>query len=248
MTQSEIAGGRERIDETGFGHIRIIQDMDGFCYGIDAVLIADFVTVPKGGRVADLGSGTGIIPLILSHKTQAGEIVGIEIQERMAKLGERNVMLNGLENRVSILHMDVKEAAERCMRASFDTVVSNPPYTAAGKGLTSAMDSKALARHEITADLGDFVAAAAAMLKDRGEFVLAHRPARLADVVTTCRAYRLEPKEIRFVYPREGAKEPNIMLLRCKKHGGAELKYLPPLYVHKAQGGYTDEILNIYER
>ena len=240
-------GREERIDEIGFSGYRLIQRPAEFCYGIDAVLLADFARVREGGRVCDLGTGTGIIPLILRHKTEAAEIWGVELQAASWELAQRNAALNGLEDSVHFLRCDVKEAAEKLGKGTFDTVVSNPPYMAGGGGLLSRNPAKLAARHETTASLSDFVKTAAELLNGRGSFYLVHRPSRLADIVVSCRENRLEPKLLRLVAPREGA-APNILLLQCVKNGNPELTVLSQLNVYDRDGGYTQEILRIYER
>lgn len=239
----------ERKDKIGFGHLELIQQPKEFCYGIDAVLLAAFAQVKPGARVADLGTGTGIIPLILSHKTQADEIIGVEIQEGSYDRAERNIRLNGLTGRVKIIHSDVKGLLDggQVLRSSFDVVVSNPPYVKGKEGLTNQNQAKAMARHETTASLPDFICTAAALLKDRGDFYLVHRPSRLVDICVICREHRLEPKDLRMVSPTRSQK-PNIVLLHCVKYGGTELNVLAPLSVYDEEGRYTAEIEEIYER
>ena len=238
---------QERIDDIGFSGFRIIQRPKEFCYGIDAVLLSDFAKVKDGGRICDLGTGTGIIPLILRHKTKASEICGIELQKNSYDLALRNVELNGLERELHMFHGDVLDGVQMLGKGCFDTVVTNPPYTAPGEGMKSNNEAKRLARHESTATLQDFVRVAADLLKDKGNFYLVHRPSRLVDIMMACRQYRLEPKLIRMVAPRVGV-QPNILLLHCVKYGNPELLWLPTLYVYDGEKGYTKEIDQIYER
>lgn len=237
----------ERIDVIGFSGFRVIQRPADFCYGIDAVLLGDFAKVKRGGRACDLGTGTGIIPLVLRHKTQAAEIWGVELQKGSFELAVRTMELNGLSGEIHVIHCDVKEAALHLGTGSFDTVVSNPPYMPAGGGMVSEKSAKMLARHESSAGIDEFAAAASALLKEKGDFYLVHRPSRLADIFTACRKYKLEPKEMRLVAPRQNA-VPNIVLIHCVKYGGAELSVLPTLAVYGEDGAYTEEILRIYER
>lgn len=239
----------ERIDDIGFGNLRLIQKPEDFCYGIDAVLLATFAEVTVGGRAIDLGTGTGIIPMILSHRTQAAEIVGVEVQRDSYERGLRNIALNGLEGRVRMIHGDVKHliAEELAARHSFDAVLTNPPYIKGGGGLKNKADARTIARHETTAELSDFVGEAGLLLKDKGDFYMVHRPSRLVDISVLCRQNRLEPKELRLVSPNRDA-APNILLLHCVKNGKPELKFLDPLYVYNGDGGYTKEILRLYER
>lgn len=245
----------ERLDDTGFHGYRLIQKPEEFCYGVDAVLLADFAARNVGPEdgICDLGTGTGIVPLILAHKTESRRIVGVEIQRDSWDRACRMTALNGLEDRLTFLWGDVADIAaperspEGLVPGSFRLVTSNPPYMAGPSGLKSENEAKRIARHETTAGLREFAAAAARLLDDRGEFCLVHRPSRLADILESCRAVRLEPKELRLVAPRLEQK-PNILLLRCRKNGGAELKVLPTLAVYGDDGRYSREIMEIYER
>lgn len=239
----------ERIDDIGFGNLRLIQKPEDFCYGIDAVLLATFAEVGKNDRIIDLGTGTGIIPMILSHRTEASEIVGVEIQQDSYARGERNIALNALEGRVRMIHSDVKHLVKEksAEKRSFDVVLTNPPYIKGDGGLKNKEKAKAVARHETTAELSDFIGEASRLLKDRGNFYMVHRPNRLVDICILCRQYKLEPKRLRLVSPDKNT-APNIMLLHCVKHGRPELKFLDPLYVYNGDGSYTDEIMKLYER
>ena len=241
-----------RYDETGFGKIGIFQAPEEFCYGVDAVLLADFASQAaqrrKGCKIMDLGTGTGIVPLILSHKTDAVYIGGLEVQEHSFSLVEKNIAHNGLEDRIFGFHGDVSCFAEAdAMAGQFDVVTTNPPYFVGGGGISSKNPAKSIARHETTGALEDFVRLAAKLLKDKGEFYMVHRPSRLVDICETCRKYKLEPKELRFVSGKPMEK-PNILLVHCVKHGNAELRILEPLAVHNDDGSYTNEILKIYEK
>lgn len=237
----------ERIDEIGFGGLRLIQDTEMFCYGVDAVLLADFASRSPHERVADLGTNNGVIPVLMSRLSGAKHITGVEMQERACRLAERNVAVNGLEERISICHADIMEIEEYFSAGSFDCVVTNPPYQASGTGIPNEFGSLTAARHETTASLEDFIARAAWLLGDRGYFYMIHRPARIVDICEACRKYRLEPKFMRFIAPRPG-KKPNLLLIECRKNGGRELKILDPLYVYGEGTGYSDEILRIYRR
>lgn len=241
-----------RFDETGFGNIGIFQEPEAFCYGVDAVLLADFaaeaVRKRKNCRVMDLGTGTGIVPLILSHKTEAPYIGCLEVQEHSFALVKKNIAYNKLENRIFGFHGDVScFAEEEKLAGSFDVVTTNPPYFVGGGGLTSQNPAKDIARRETTAKLDDFLRLAAKLLCDKGDFYMVHRPDRLIDIAAGCRKHRLEPKELRFVSGKPMEK-PNILLVHCVKYGNPELRVLPPLAVHNEDGSYTDEILNIYEK
>lgn len=243
----------ESVESTGFGNIKLIQDKEGFRYGIDAVLLADFANMFLQGecRIIDLGTGTGIIPLIMSHKNEKALFKGIELQQLYVDMAERSCMLNGLNNRISIIQSDVadiiSQEAKELVPGCADMVTSNPPYIRKGSGLINGNAAKLTARHETTADLEDFIETAAWLLRDKGHFCMVHRPSRLTDIIYYCRKYMLEPKDIRFVFPQQG-KTPNILLLHCVKGGGAELKFLENLCVYDGNGKYTDEIMKIYER
>lgn len=240
----------ERIDEIGFGGLKLIQKPEEFCFGVDAVLLADFaVKTAKQGQkvdsVIDLGTGTGIIPLILSHKSNAEKIVGIEVQEGSFDRATRNAQLNSLCQRVSFINMDVKDIEEKdSLKGQFSLVTTNPPYTQGNGGIINTNSAKAIARHETTASLDDFLKAAAFLLKDRGDFAMIHRPSRIVDICCSCRKHKLEPKEIQFISPRIG-EAPNLMLIHCVKNGGKNLNILDPAYVYDG-AEYSMFIKNIY--
>ena len=239
----------ERIDNIGFGNLRLIQKPGDFCYGIDAVLLATFADVSKGGKVIDLGTGTGIIPLILSHRTEETEIIGVEVQKDSYERGLRNVDLNNLSERITMIHVDVNEIAEKKLfgKHSFDVVTTNPPYIKGGSGIKNKEEAKTIARHETTADLSDFIRAASFLLKESGDFYMIHRPSRLVDICFLCRQHKLEPKKLRLVSPNRDS-APNLLLIHCVKYGMPELKFLNPLYVYQENGTYTSEIMSLYEK
>ncbi|MHC1722874.1 MAG: tRNA1(Val) (adenine(37)-N6)-methyltransferase [Aminipila sp.] len=246
----------ERLDEIGFGSLKLIQNPEEFCYGVDAVILADFAAKSVGKsrgkftRAIDLGTGTGIIPLILSHKTSIEEIYAVEIQKDSFDRACRNMDLNKLTKKITVINTDVsnleKDFAD--LKDSFDLVTSNPPYMTGGSGIINANEAKRIARHETTADLETFIKTSAALLREKGELYMVHRPSRLVDICEACRKYKVEPKELRFVAPNRNTK-PNILLVRCVKFGRPELKILDPLYVYnEADNCYTDELMKIYER
>ena len=241
----------ERLDEIGFGGLTLVQKPEEFCYGVDAVILADFAAkyARRSFRAAiDMGTGTGIIPLILSYKTEIPKITGIEVQKDSFDRAMRNTKNNGLEGRVGFIHGDVKDFRTgwgKALQGSCDLVTSNPPYTAGNSGLTSSNPAKLIARHETTADLEDFMKCAAWLLRDKGEFFMVHRPSRIVDICCLGRQHGLEVKELQFVSPnREG--KPNIILVHMVKGGGREAKMLPPLYVYDMEGNYTPELLEAY--
>ncbi len=238
----------ERLDEIGFGGLKLIQKPQDFCYGLDAVLLADFAakTAKKKSSVIDLGTGTGIVPVILSRKTSAMRICGVEIQEDSYERAVRNIELNGLEDRLDMICCNIKNL-DAGLKSSFDMVTANPPYMEMGSAVVNGITPRTIARHEVYAGIEDFIAAAEFLLEERGEFFMVHRPSRLADIMYYARKHRLEPKTLRFVCPRR-EQPANIVLMHCIKNAGRELKMLENLYVYNDDGTYTDEINRIYER
>ena len=239
------------MDDIGFGGLKLLQSEDGFRFGIDAVILADFACsiCPAAEKVVDLCTGNGAAAFIISHKNEKCSITGLDVQAKSIELASKSCELNGLKDRIDFIQCDAADIASEMpqLRGTADVVVSNPPYVAKGAGLTNDADSRYISRQETTAGMEEFAAAAAFMLKDRGHFFLVHRPSRLVDIFCFCRKYALEPKDIRFVCPRQGAK-PNIVLVHCVKGGGRELAYLDNLYVYDEEGRYTSEIMKIYEK
>jgi len=237
----------ERVDDLQYKGLKLIQKKDGFCFGIDAVLLSHFAQVPKRSRVMDLGTGTGIIAVLLAAKKEPEKVVGLEIQPEMAEMALRSVVLNSLEDMVSIVQGDIKDAVRMFGSSSFDCVVTNPPYMEKGGGLLNPADTKAIARHEILCTLEDVISAASGLLKPGGRFSMVHRPQRLVDIIYNMRKYSIEPKMLRFVHPSPG-KKPNMILIAGTKNGNAELRVQEPLYVYDGSGRYTKEIDEIYNR
>ncbi|MBQ0078976.1 MAG: tRNA1(Val) (adenine(37)-N6)-methyltransferase [Eubacterium sp.] len=238
-----------RTDEIGFGDLKLIQNPEEFCYGVDAVLLADFATNKqiKFKSALDMGCGNGIIPLILSYKNPRARITGIDVIETNVSMASDSVKLNNLQDRIEIKHMDVLNVPDEMERESVELVTCNPPYFPKGGGIINGNVAKFTARQETTAELEDFVKAAAFVLKDKGHFVMIHRPSRLADIMHFCRLYRLEPKEMRMICPRAG-KAANMVLIHAIKGAGKELKILPDLNIHDSGNGYTSELLKAYEK
>lgn len=242
----------ERIDVTGFGTVKIIQDPDEFCYGVDAVLLADFATkraktIKQETRIMDLGTGSGIVPLILSHKTKAGTIMGIEIQMNSCDRAVRSAELNDLSDRLGFINCDIKDllTLRPDLKGNFDLVTCNPPYMPMSGGMKSENAPKMIARHETTANMEDFIRVASSLLKDHGEMILVHRPARLVDIFYWGRTYRLEPKTVKPVIPKLGDAA-NIVLVHLIKNGGVDLQVMPPIPVHNEDGSFTEELKEAY--
>ena len=248
-----------RVDATGFGGIRILQDPNGFRYGADAVLLAGFAAeaLQRGGarpeRLCDLGTGAGIIPLILSHKLPITELCGLEVQESAFRLAEENIRLNHLEHRLRFFCGNVRDHAPDSGlvqvlggRGSFDAVTCNPPYTEGGGGIPGGNAAKVIARHETCGSLGDFLAMAAVLLKDKADLFLIHRPSRLTDILTGMRGCGIEPKELMMVSGKKDQK-PNLVLIRGSRGGGRELKVHPPAWVREDDGSFSPMMKRYYE-
>lgn len=265
----------ERIDDLEIKNMKIIQNKNGFCFGIDSVLLSDFAKEIKNNtKVVDLGTGTGILGILLCAKTNLKEIVGIEIQEEVAQMAQRSILLNGLENKFKILNINIKEILNQenkihnekiennqninnklniknaeiiLEKNSFDYVITNPPYKKINTGKINKNEKKLISRHELTANLSDFIETAKFLLKDKGTLFMVHRPDRLVDILEKMRQEKIEPKELRFVYPKIN-EEPNLILIKGVKNAKPFLKINKPLYVYDEQGNYTKEILEIYQK
>lgn len=235
----------ERLDDLNRNGLKIIQNPKKFCFGMDAVLLSAFAKAKRGDRVIDLGTGNGIIPILMSAKTEAEHFTGLEIQSYSASMAARSVRLNHLDGRISIKEGDIKEASQIFGTASFDVVTSNPPYMKSSGGLKNPDSTKAIARHEIMCTLEDVIREASALLKEHGHFYMVHRPARLAEIIDVMRQYRLEPKNMKLVHPFIDH-DANMVLIHGQKGGGVQLTVEKPLIVYESQGKYTDEIYDIY--
>ncbi len=236
---------KERLDELQRNGYRIIQNPEKFCFGMDAVLLSGFVRAGKGDILLDLGTGTGIIPILLEAKTQCAHLTGLEIQEESADMARRSVALNGLSHKIDIVTGDIKEADQIFPSASFDCITCNPPYMIGSHGLANPKEPKAIARHEILCTLEDVVRQAGKLLKPGGHFFMVHRPFRLAEIMTIMSQYKLEPKRMRLVYPYVD-KEPNMVLLEAVRGGRPRLAVEKPLIVYEKPGVYTPEIYDVY--
>ena len=241
---------QERIDETGFSNIKIIQNPKEFCYGIDAVLLSAFVAGETGTkpikckRMMDLGTGTGIIPFIVSHKTDFEYILGVEKQKTSWERAQKGLELNRINN-IEFINKDIIDIKEGEL-GMFDAITCNPPYKKRGSGIRNDSEAKYIARHETSAELGDFIRVAGDNLVFKGHFFMVHRPSRLSDIIYDMKNNEIEPLDLQFVAPRFGEK-PNILLIHGVKGGKNELKVLNELYVYEGDS-YSEEILNIYER
>ncbi len=234
----------ERIDILNKKGYQIVQDEDLYCFNMDAVLISDFARAKKDDRVLDIGCGNGIIPLLIHSRYESSSITGMELNEASADLARRSIAMNGLEEKIDIINDDVKNIGEYFEPSYFDVIVSNPPYMEAG--LKPKTESVSCARHEIALSFEELARVTARHLKVGGAFYLVHRTYRLVDVLATLRAYKLEPKELRFVKPFRD-RESNIFLLKAVRGGKPFLKVEKDLVIYESQGVYTGEVLEIYD-
>ena len=240
-----IIHSHERLDELHRNGYRIIQDKGRFCFGMDAVLLSGFAKVKPDEQALDLGTGTGIIPILLEAKTDGRHFVGLEIQEESADMASRSVAYNGLEEKIEIVTGDIKDASNIFGASSFDVITTNPPYMIGQHGLKNEENAKAIARHEILCTLDDVLRESAKILKPGGRFYMVHRPFRLAEILSAMVQYRIEPKRMRLVYPFVD-KEPNVVLIEGLRGGRSLMTVEKPLIVYKEPGVYTDEIYDIY--
>ena len=238
----------ERIDDLQFEGLKIIQNKNFFCFGIDSVLLSDFAkSLKSNGRVADLGTGNGLVGLLLCKKSKLKEIIGVEIQEDVADMAERSIKINNLENKFKILKVDINDIFKENLlkKNSFDAVVMNPPYKEVGRGKTNENENKLIARHEVKATLTDFISTASQLLKDKGELYLVHKPERIVDIMNEMRKFKIEPKEMRLVYPYKN-EAPSIVLIKGVKSGKKFFSVEKPLIIYEPNGEYTQEIREIY--
>lgn len=235
----------ERLDDLQRNGYKIIQNEKKFCFGMDAVLLSGFVRVKEAERVLDMGTGTGIIPILLAGKTEGRHFTGLEIQRESADMAMRSVQINHLEGRISIIEGDIREADTLFGAASFDVITCNPPYMTGQHGLVNPNQPKAIARHEICCTLEDVIRQASRLVRPGGRFYLVHRPFRLAEIMNVMISYKLEPKRMRLVYPFAD-REPNMVLLEGLRGGKSRITVEKPLIVYKSPGVYTDEIYEWY--
>ncbi len=234
----------ERLDDLQNGY-KIIQHPDKFCFGMDAVLLSNYAKVKPGEKCLDLGTGTGIIPILLAAKTKGEHFTGLEIQPGSVEMATRSVRYNNLENRIDIVEGDIKEATAIFGPSTMQVVTSNPPYMTNHHGLKNPTDAKAIARHEVLCSLEDVISQTARVLVPGGRCYFVHRPFRLVEIFTLMKQYKLEPKRMRLVYPYKD-REPNMVLIEGVRGGGPQLTVEAPLIVYEAPGVYTQEIYDLY--
>ena len=238
----------ERIDDLEFKNLKIIQNKDGFCFGIDSVLLSDFAkNIKKCSTVLDLGTGTGIIPILLCGKTKLKKVTGIEVQEDVAKMAQKSIKLNNLEDKFNVINENILNLNKIYENQTFDVIVSNPPYKKKDTGITNENEKKIISRHEISASLEDFIKISKDLLKDKGEFYMVHRPERLVDIFELMRKYKIEPKILKMVYSYKN-KEPKLIWIKGVKNAKPFLKVESNLYIYEDTGKYTKEILKIYNK
>lgn len=238
----------ERIDDLEYKDLKIIQDKEGFCFGIDSVLLSDFAKdIKKQAKVLDLGTGTGIISILLCGKTDLNKIIGVEIQKEVAEMASRSSKLNNLENKFEVINENILNLKNIFENQTFDVIVTNPPYKKKNTGIVNENEKKVISRHEITADLADFIKISKDLLKDKGEFYMVHRPERLVDILSLMRENKIEPKILRFVFSKKDS-EPKLILIKGIKNAKSFLKIENNLYIYDKKGNYTEEIFKIYNK
>ena len=247
--QNEIKiNDNERVDDLQLNGLKIIQNTNGFCFGIDSVILSEFAkNIKKNSKVVDLGTGNGILGFLLCGKTNLDSVVGVEIQKDVASMAKRSIKLNKLENKFTIINSNINNLfCENLLEKNkYDVVITNPPYKKIGTGIINENESKVIARHEIKASLEDFIKVASNLLKNNGEFYIVNKPERLADIIEECRKNKIEPKEIRIVYSHKN-EEATLVLVKGIKCGKKFLKIREPLYIYEKNGEYSDEIKKIY--
>lgn len=238
----------ERIDDLEYKGLKIIQNTDGFCFGIDSVLLSDYAKkIKKNSTVIDIGTGTGIISLLLCKKTELKKIYGVEIQKEVAEMAEKSIKLNDLQDKFEIINTNIKNIFDFLEPYKYDVIVTNPPYKKMNTGVKSSKERQLISRHEVECTLEDIIEKSSKLLKDLGEFYMVHRAERLVDIMYLLRKYKLEPKNIRFVHSKLYEK-PNLILIKAVKNAREFLKIDKPLVVYRDDGQYTDEILEIYNK
>lgn len=237
----------ERLDDLNCKNLKILQKKDGFCFGMDSVLIANFAKISrKNAIVADLGTGTGIISILVAGKQNPEKVYAVEIQEELVDMAKRSVKYNDLENKIDIINADIVGISKGNFNKKFDYVISNPPYKKLNTGLINDNQKKLISRHEVKCTLKDVVNEASKLLKDKGVFYMVHRPDRLCDIFNAMRENKVEPKEIQLVHSHL-ENEANLVLIKGVKCGNPSLKVLKPLIVYNENNEYTEELLKFYD-
>ena len=235
----------ERLDDLERNNLKIIQNPNKFCFGLDAVLLTSYIKVRKGELMMDLCSGNGIIPLLMSAKSEGQHFTGIELQSECADLARRSIEGNGLTERIDMVCGDIKEVTALFKAGSYNVVTANPPYMIGGHGIANPESAKSIARHEVACTLDDVTRAAAYLLPPGGRFYMVHRPFRLPEIITSLKEYKLEPKRMQLVYPYID-KEPNMVLLEAVKGGNPRMTVERPLIVYSEPGVYSTEVDDLY--
>lgn len=242
----------ERIDDLNIKGLKVIQNTDYFLFGMDSVLLANMVKAKKEDIILDLGTGSMVMPILISAKTNSKKIIGVELQKEMYDLAVRNIQLNGLEERLSVIKEDIKNIAEIRKEVinitgkdKVDIIISNPPYKVVGTGSESIGDVKYIARHEVKLSLEDIFKTVSKLLKNKGKLYIVHKPERMVDLLSFGRKYKLEAKNIKLLQPNKN-KRPSIVIIEYVLDGGNECKIEPVIMEYNEDGSYTEEILKIY--
>lgn len=234
-------------DLLGYGNLKIVQNTDWFSFSLDSVLLAKFIKIKTTDKlIMDLGTGNGPIPLILSTRTKA-KIYGVEIQKELFDLAQKSVLINELENQISIINIDANNIGELFQTDMFDIITVNPPYFKTNNNsLRNINDKKSIARHEIKISIEDILKIARKMLKNNGVLGIVHRPERLVEILIKMKSYNIEPKRIQFIYPKQDKKS-NLVLIEGSKNGNEGLEIMSALYIHDKLGNYTDEVKEMFK-
>ncbi len=235
----------ERLDDLQRDNLKIIQNPSLFCFGIDAVLLSAFAKAKRSAKILDMCSGNGIIPILLSSRLDASHITALELQKSSCSLANRSVQGNNLQDLITVVQGDVKDSRKLFGYNAFDAITVNPPYIKGSNGLNNPNEALNIARHEIYCSLEDIARESAAVLKPGGKIFMIHKPFRLVEIFDCFLKYKLEPKRLRFIQSKADS-EPSMVLVEAALDGGRELKVMPPLIIYKDEGGYTDEVLEIY--
>ena len=240
MMQSNLVHEGERLDELQRNGYGIIQNPARFCFGMDAVLLSGFAKAKAGEKVLDLGTGTGIIPILMEAKTDAADFTALEIQEESADMARRSVAYNHLEDKIKVITGDIRDASNMFGASSFHVITTNPPYMIGTHGENSPSTAKAIARHEVLCTLDDILRESMRLLQDKGRFYMIHRPFRLTEILTKMSQYKIEPKRIQFVHPYLD-KEPTMVLVEGMRGAKPRVKIEPPLIMYSRDGGLRME-------